>query len=229
MRRAFRMHCYGRYGPRSAIRRLRKCASRSPMRMACPARNCSARKTVRASRRYTRSTAGKRKSSACSARRPTCSTASASGARTGSTSSTARWRIPYNVRNYLLVSARRIITDVVRNWDSSHAEGIGLRHPADALRVERAHGPGALEPAVLVELPRQHRLEVMAGELGLRPVDHADGALEPRLHELLAHLGVGTPRERQQERGHRRVAALALVALGMRRPHLLHLHRLVPV
>ena len=56
----------------------------------------------------------------------------------------------------------------------------------------RGKGPdrvGLVEPDVLVELGRQHGLEVVALQLGLGPVDHADGALEPRRPQLVAHLG----------------------------------------
>jgi hypothetical protein len=51
--------------------------------------------------------------------------------------------------------------------------------------VERLHGTCPVDPDVLIELSREHRLEVVAGEFALRTIDHADRALETRFVRFL--------------------------------------------
>src|ERR1044072_8533099 len=60
-------------------------------------------------------------------------------------------------------------------------------------------GFGGVEPAVLVELPGQRRLEVVTGQLRLGEIHHADGALEARGRELLPERVPGRVPERQQK------------------------------
>src|SRR5439155_1042635 len=62
-------------------------------------------------------------------------------------------------------------------------ERVGRRQLGGDLRqgVDRRR---LVEPDVLVELHRQHRLEVVALQLGVGPVHHADRALDARLHQL---------------------------------------------
>src|SRR5204863_610920 len=118
----------------------------------------------------------------------------------------------------------------IRNCDPGselEPERVRLGHATQARGVEWRDGARAVEPAVLVELARQHRLEVVARELGLRPVDDADRALEARLGEPAAELPLLAQRE--QEGRDARLVALALVALGVARPHFFHPHGAVPV
>ena len=59
-----------------------------------------------------------------------------------------------------------------------------FRDALELVRGDRFDGARLIEPDVLVELVGQDRVEIVAGELSLRPIDHADGALEPRRHQL---------------------------------------------
>src|SRR5215831_11929234 len=79
-------------------------------------------------------------------------------------------------------------TDGPREMGSElETEGVGLGHPGRVGLTEGTHGSCLIEPDVLVELHRQACLKIVAGQLGLRSVDDADGALEPRGRELLPH------------------------------------------
>src|SRR3954470_13630004 len=63
----------------------------------------------------------------------------------------------------------------------SNPERIGLRHALPLLHRQRRHRAGLLEPNICIELVRQRSIEIVARKLGLRPIDHADGALQPRI------------------------------------------------
>src|SRR6185369_12227408 len=69
----------------------------------------------------------------------------------------------------------------------SQPERIRLRHPRHLLAAQGDDGVGFVEPAVLVELPGEHGLEVVALELGLRAVDDPDRAFEARALELVPY------------------------------------------
>ena len=93
--------------------------------------------------------------------------------------------------------------------------------------VERCDGVALVEPGVLVELPRQYRLEIVAGQLGVGPIDDADGPLQPRPGQPVAHGTVAM--QWQHERRAAGLVAEALVASGPRGHDVLDLHRPVPV
>lgn len=57
------------------------------------------------------------------------------------------------------------------------AEGISVWKALQFRRLERCYRFGLIEPNILVELARQLCLKIVARELGLGPVDHADCAL----------------------------------------------------
>src|SRR5438270_522628 len=112
---------------------------------------------------------------------------------------------------------------------NSKPEGIGLRHAF--LRLLRQSGDRAryLEPDIGVELARQRGVEIMAGKLGLRPVDHANRALQARVKQSLAQLGRLRLAQVDKEFPDSAVPAQALVAVAMRRADLLDLHLAVPI
>src|SRR4249919_3382170 len=65
----------------------------------------------------------------------------------------------------------------------SDAKRIGLWEAFNFVRLERSDGTALIEPDVLVELPWQDGLEIVAGEFALRPVNDADCPFEPRFHQ----------------------------------------------
>src|SRR5579871_6192293 len=60
-------------------------------------------------------------------------------------------------------------------------EWIRIRDAFELLGADRVHGHGLIKPDVLIELTRQHGLEIVTLKLRLRPIDHSDGTLQPRL------------------------------------------------
>ena len=64
---------------------------------------------------------------------------------------------------------------------------IGLGHPFQFRDVQRLDRRCPIDPNVFVELARQDRLKVVAGEFTLWPVDDADRAFEKGLHEFLVN------------------------------------------
>src|SRR5262249_49117427 len=103
-------------------------------------------------------------------------------------------------------------TDGPREMGSKlETEGVGLGHPGRVGLTEGAHGSCLIEPYVLVELHRQARLRIVAGQLGLRPVDDADGALEPRGCELFPHRFADGIAQGQEEGRHGRIVTKTLV------------------
>ena len=63
----------------------------------------------------------------------------------------------------------------------SKAEGIGVWNTLELLGVEAASPPGSRRTRHTRRTGSENRLEVVAFKLRLGPVDHADGALQPRL------------------------------------------------
>src|SRR3989304_3478672 len=80
---------------------------------------------------------------------------------------------------------------LVRAGTWSYAKRVGVRHPLARVRRKGVDRPGLVEPDVLVELDGEHGLEVVALQLGLGPVDHADGALQTGRPQLLPDRGPG--------------------------------------
>src|SRR3954453_21075461 len=72
----------------------------------------------------------------------------------------------------------------------SKPKGIGLFLTWPLLARQRSHRFRFVEPHIAVELPGQDRLAIVAPALGFRPVDDADEALEPRLHQPSRQPGV---------------------------------------
>src|SRR4051794_26573513 len=70
----------------------------------------------------------------------------------------------------------------------SHAKRISLGCAVRPFGRQRRHRAGLLEPYISVELLGQHRLEIVAHEFGLRPIDDPDRAFEPRLAQRLDQL-----------------------------------------
>src|SRR5215831_425750 len=108
-------------------------------------------------------------------------------------------------------------------------EGVGLGHPGRRGLTEGTHGSCLIEPHVLVELRRQACLKIVAGQLGLRSVDDADRALEPRGRELLPHRFADGIAQRQEEGRQSRIVAETFVAVGMGGTYRLDLHGSVPL
>src|SRR5579864_7680868 len=106
-------------------------------------------------------------------------------------------------------------------------ERISVGHSFQLRGIYRMHRRGLIEPDVLVELVRQHRFEVVTLELRFGSVDHADGALEPRLPEISQ--GRGQRTHSKHEVWDPAIVRESLVAVGERGAYRLHLHRLVPV
>src|SRR5271169_4156711 len=111
----------------------------------------------------------------------------------------------------------------------SQPKGIGIRQSCKLRGVERRDGAGVIEPDVLVELPRQDRLEIVTGALGLRSVDHADRSLKLRLAQALRTGQLGAIAQAQHKARMPGSVAQSLIALRQRRLNLLDLHRPVPV
>ena len=65
-------------------------------------------------------------------------------------------------------------------WSTSEAEWIGIRKALELLGHQRCYRLALVEPDVFVELVWQNRLKIMTFKFCLGPVDHADGAFEPR-------------------------------------------------
>ena len=65
------------------------------------------------------------------------------------------------------------------------------RESAGFVAGDRSHGLRAIEPDEFVELVRQARVKIMAGQFGLRTIDDADRAFESLGHQFFAH-GVAT-------------------------------------
>src|SRR5690606_5123116 len=143
-------------------------------------------------------------------------------ARHASRSTTRSWNRPSKVREPALDlrwCAKRPAASGLGRSSASEPERIGLRDPARQLGGESGDGGGLVEPDVFVELPRQDRLEVVALKLGVGPIDDADGALEPRGHQLVPD-GVSL-RKAQVQEPRRELGAVEepFVAVGDRRPH----------
>ncbi len=49
-------------------------------------------------------------------------------------------------------------------------------------------GSGFIEPDVFIELPWQHRFEVMAGELAFGPINHPNGPLKPQPQDIMRRI-----------------------------------------
>ena len=77
------------------------------------------------------------------------------------------------------------------------------------------HGVGFGEPHICVELLRQRGIEIVAGELGLRVVDHADRALQARVSKTRAQLRRAPFPQVHQESVDAAVAAEPLVAVAV--------------
>ena len=78
------------------------------------------------------------------------------------------------------------------------SEWIGVRQALEFGHVELLHGTCSVDPDVLVELLRQNRLEVVAGDLAVRPVNHADRTLNPGLGKLVSQFSIASRSQRQQ-------------------------------
>src|SRR3954452_4433088 len=77
----------------------------------------------------------------------------------------------------------------------SQAERISLGSAMRPFGRQRRHRAGLLKPNISVELLGQHRLEIMAHEFGLGPIDHPNRAFKPRLAQRLDQLApIGAPR-----------------------------------
>ena len=96
------------------------------------------------------------------------------------------------------------------------------------MRLERRNSPGFIEPDVFIELPWQHRFEVMAGELAFGPINHPNGPLKPRLQQAFGVGGLAVAQTKHKMR------CLALVADPLdafldRRPDILDFHGPAPL
>src|SRR5438067_738318 len=105
------------------------------------------------------------------------------------------------------------------------AEGIGFFRAFALDRRQRCHGTGLVEPDPGVELAGQDRRRIMAPAFGVRAVDHADEALQPRLRQRLARGLMLALAKVEQEARDPAVMALPLIAVGSRRIDALDLHR----
>src|SRR5688572_4752554 len=92
-------------------------------------------------------------------------------------------------------------------------ERVSLRHAAELVGLHRLNGLRTVEPDILVELLWQDRVEVVAGALGLGPIDHANRPLESRLSQFTAQHGARGLAQRQQECARAGLVAQALVAV----------------
>src|SRR5581483_7730252 len=89
-------------------------------------------------------------------------------------------------------------------------------------------GAGLVEPDVGVELAGEFDAGIVALQLGVGPIDHADEALEPLLAELGAQRFARLAHH-QHATADAAVVELPLDAAGPRRPYVHDLHRPVPV
>ena len=95
---------------------------------------------------------------------------------------------------------------------SQTPERIGVGQPVYGARGKRRNGGANIEPDVLVELRGEDRFEIVALQLRLRPVDHADGALQQGLGQPVYDVGRERCPQRQQPLRAARVVAQRLVA-----------------
>src|SRR5512144_714743 len=80
--------------------------------------------------------------------------------------------------------------DVSAGYACSDAERIGLGEAFEFVGLERSDRPGLIKPDVLVELPWQDSLEIVAGEFALRAINDAYCPLEPGVHQLQSMCGL---------------------------------------
>src|SRR4051812_186112 len=93
-------------------------------------------------------------------------------------------------------------------------ERIGIGHAGlGVLRPERCHRARLVEPNECIELLRQRGMRVVAQELRLRPVDHTDEALQPRLQKTPSQCIVPPLREIEQKAWSACLMAQPLVAV----------------
>src|SRR5690606_4927871 len=105
----------------------------------------------------------------------------------------------------------------------------GIRHARLAMTGQRGNRAGFLEPQPGVELFGQLGVEVVADPLGARPVDDADGALQPRLPQRLAQFGAFRRAPVVKRHGQAGAQEQPLPAVRPGRQPRLDLYRLVPV
>src|SRR5689334_2889894 len=86
-----------------------------------------------------------------------------------------------------------------------------------------------VEPDILIELTRQLGAKIVAGQFGLRAIDHADRALQPLLAERIRAGQIVAAAKSQQEMRMSGVMAEPFIATGQRGPQSLYLHRAAPV
>ena len=100
---------------------------------------------------------------------------------------------------------------------------LGLRCPFGRT-LQRLDPAGAVDVDHGVELHGEAGVKVVAGALGIRPIDHADGALEPRLAQAW-HAATG---EREQEAVDPHIVEERLVAFRECRTNTFELSRRIP-
>ena len=111
-------------------------------------------------------------------------------------------------------SVRLYTEEVGRLKIRSKAERIGIGQTLELLAAQRRHRAGLIEPYVFVELARQYGLEIVALQLGFRPVNDPDRPLEARLQQSRGGRCGPHPSQGQQKARLAGFVTQPLVAVG---------------